>query len=108
MCFTENGTVIVRTPYEDTYSGGKTLSHVPQPSSQLHGVSGTDGSFRQGTPEYVVSFGEGARLSQTPDLPPSYEDVMSQNYLLIVTAKMYELKQLMNQMVDSFVCRYVN
>lgn len=81
-CSSQNGTVIVRTPYEDTYSGGKTLSHVPQPSSQLHGVSGTDGSFRQGTPEDVVSFGEGARLSQTPDLPPSYEDVMSQNYLI--------------------------
>lgn len=81
-CSSQNGTVIVRTPYEDIYSGRKTLSHVPQPSSQLHGALGTDGSFRHGTPEDVVSSGEGARLSQTPDLPPSYEDVMSQNYLI--------------------------
>lgn len=72
MCLTENGTVIVRTPFEDKY----------QLSSQLHGASGTQGSFQHGTPEDVVSSGEGARLSQTTDLPPSYDDVMSQTYLI--------------------------
>lgn len=81
-CSSQNGTVIVRTPFEDKYSGEKTLSHKPQLSSQLHGTSGTQGSFQHGTPEDVVSSGEGARLSQTTDLPPSYDDVMSQTYLI--------------------------
>lgn len=87
MCLTENGTVIVRTPFEDKYSGEKALSHKPQLSSQLHGASGTQGSFQHGTPEDVVSSGEGARLSQTADLPPSYDDVMSQTYLITSDGK---------------------
>lgn len=77
MCLTENGTVIVRTPFEDKY----------QLSSQLHGASGTQGSFQHGTQEDVVSSGEGARLSQTTDLPPSYDDVMSQTYLITSDGK---------------------
>lgn len=87
MCLTENGTDIVRTPFEDKYSGEKTLSHKPQLSSQLHGTSGTQGSFQHGTPEDVFSSGEGERLSQTADLPPSYDDVMSQTYLITSDGK---------------------
>lgn len=82
-CSSQNGTVIVRTPFEDKY----------QLSSQLHGASGTQGSFQHGTPEDVISSGEGARLSQTADLPPSYDDVMSQTYLITSDGKNHMRKR---------------